>query len=63
MMMMMMLPIGKVCQLISSKVIVAGGVVWSSARHQRRRFDEIIDVDRCSFIDGQMNEQAEFEFN
>jgi len=47
----------------SNKVIVAGRAVRSSARYQRRRFNQVLEVGRYSSIDGLMDKQAERAFN
>jgi len=46
-----------------NKVIVAGRAARSSARYRRCRFNQILEVGGCSFIDGLMDKQAELEFN
>jgi len=46
-----------------NKVIVAGRAVRCSVRYRRRRFNQVLEVGRCSSIDGLMDQQAELEFN
>jgi len=44
-----------------NKVIVADRSVRSSARYRCRRFNTVLEVGGCSFIDGLMDKQAELE--